>query len=110
MKSGKPIKKTDKELWALIDDRIANRMYLFKEHAKKRLEERKIIDLAVLNILRNKLKRKRKKSKDKYESPHMDWNYCIEGNDIDDKKTRIIVSFNKQLMLIITAMHIHHGK
>jgi hypothetical protein len=42
-----------------------------------------------------------------YTLVHHDWNYCIEGYDVDEQKIRIIISFDANLMLIITVMRIN---
>lgn len=72
----KPTKKPDKELWALIEEKIQSGSYLFLPHAKKRQKDRSITDIDVLDILENKVKRKRQrnKRKDSYTEGFMDWN------------------------------------
>ncbi|TAK79132.1 MAG: hypothetical protein EPO11_00515 [Gammaproteobacteria bacterium] len=65
MRDEKPNKKNDKELWDLISEKISNGNYLFVEHAKKRLKDRSVIDIDVLDILENKVNRKRKRNKKK---------------------------------------------
>lgn len=108
MLNKKPDKKTDTELWALILEMISNGDYIFLRHAQDRLKDRKVSDLDVLDILENKPKRKRKrnKSKDTFLPGYKDWNYCIEGNDLDNKKIRIIISFDEERMLVITVIRI----
>ena len=85
-KKGKPVKKTDKELWAIIEKTIANNDYVILPHAKKRQIDRDITDIDILDILENKKNRKRKrnKTKDTYTAGFLDWNYCIEGQDLDE--------------------------
>lgn len=109
----KPSKKTDQELFALIEQKIKERNYLFVKHAKERQQQRNISELDVLNILEGKsgYDRKRNKSKDSYESKYIhekpqDWKYCIEGKDIDEKKVRIILTFTDDLMPIITVINL----
>ncbi|HAU1200057.1 TPA: DUF4258 domain-containing protein [Legionella pneumophila] len=109
----KPSKKTDQELFALIEQKIKERNYLFVKHAKERQQQRNISELDVLNILEGKsgYDRKRNKSKDSYESNYIhekpqDWKYCIEGKDIDEKKVRIILIFTNDLMPIITVINL----
>lgn len=105
----KPTKRTDKELWQLIAEKIGNGNYLLLKHAKKRQKDRNISDVDVLDILENKNKRERKRNKikDKYIDGYQDWNYCIEGYDLDgDKKIRIIISFDIELMLIVTVIRL----
>lgn len=106
MHSKKPKKKTDRELYRLLEAKISNKEYVFLDHAKKRLKDRKIIDIDVLDLLEGKKGRgrKRNKSKDKYEDNNQDWNYCIEGCDISNLKIRVIVSFEDEDMLVITVI------
>ncbi|HAT8180758.1 TPA: DUF4258 domain-containing protein [Legionella pneumophila] len=109
----KPSKKKDQELFALIEQKIKQRKYIFVKHAKERQKQRNISDLDVLNILEGKpgYARKRNKSKDLYESNYendkpQDWKYCIEGKDIDERKIRIILTFNTDRMPIITVINL----
>lgn len=107
-KSEKPTKKTDAEIWILINEKIKDVNYIFVDHAEQRKAERDVSDLTVINILENNgnARRKRNKSKDKYQPGYLDWNYCIEGYDQDNKKIRVIISFNSSDMLIITVIRI----
>lgn len=107
-KLAKPLKKTDHELFGLLDKKIVVGDYIFKKHARQRQKDRTISDLEVLDILEGKTKRNRhrNKSKDKYENGHKDWNYCIEGKNVDEKGIRIIISFEDELIPIITVMWI----
>jgi len=104
----KPNKKNDKELWSSLAEAILRGNYIFKSHAKQRLKDRDILDIDVLDILENKENRtrKRNKRKDTYTSGYKDWNYCIEGASLDEDKIRIIVSFDEQLMLVITVIRL----
>ena len=106
--ANKPKKKSDRELFGLLTEKIENGDYVFKKHAKQRQKDRTISDLEVLDILEGKPKRNRhrNKVKDKYEEGRDDWNYCIEGQNLDKKKIRIIVSFEEDLIPIITVMWI----
>ncbi len=102
----KPDKKTDRELYDLITSKITSDNYIFLSHAKKRLKDRNISDLDVLDILegKNDNERTRNKRKDKYEGSCQDWNYCIEGINLDGVKIRVIISFEGNLLLIITVI------
>ena len=104
----KPHKKTDKVLWELLTHKISIGSYIFLKHAKERLRERCINDIDVIDILEDRINRKRRrnKSKDTYETGHHDWNYCIEGRDLEGHKIRIIISFDSNLMLVITVMRL----
>lgn len=106
-RKNKPDKKTDKELWILIEENIESGNYLFLRHAKKRQKDRDISDIDVLDILENKdgRKRQRNKRKDSYAEGRIDWNYCIEGLDLNGQnKIRIIVSFEEKLSLLIVTV------
>ena len=110
-KQGQPVKKTDKELWAIIEKSITDKDYIILPHAKRRQIDRDITDIDILDILENKKNRKRKrnKKKDEYTDGFHDWNYCIEGQDLDEDKIRIIVSFNKeQNLLVITVIRLNN--
>ena len=111
MENKKPNKKNDIDLLPLISKMISQGNYIFLTHAKKRLKDRNITDLEVLEILENNnWNRKRNKSKDTYTPGYQDWNYCIEGNDIDGLKIRVIISFDSNLMLIITVIRISESE
>lgn len=75
-------------------------------HAKKRQQERNILDIDVIRILRGDkgYDRKRNKKKDNYEEGKFDWKYCIEGKNIDGEVIRVIITFEKNLMPIITVI------
>lgn len=111
--SEKPLKKSDKQLFTLIEQKIMETNYIFLNHAKQRQQERKISDIDVLNILEDKpgYGRSRNKKKDAYEATcfnqkPQDWKYCIEGKDIDGQRIRIIITFTDDLMPIITVMNL----
>jgi len=104
----KPKKKTDAELFEFLAKNIRNGNYIFLTHAKIRLKDRMISDIEVIDILEGKIgrKRKRNKAKDKYEDGYQDWNYCIEGINLDGEKIRIIFSFVDDFMPIITVIRL----
>jgi len=105
---GKPKRKSDKELFTLLDEKIIKGEYVFKYHAEQRKNERAISELEVLDTLEGRAKRKRhrNKKKDKYEEGREDWNYCIEGCNLDKEKIKIIISFEGDIIPIITVMWI----
>lgn len=111
--SSKPTKKTDKELFSLIEEKIKCGSYVFLPHSKKRLNERNISELDVIRLLSGEkgYGRKRNKKKDTYEHPSIcdvaqDWKYCLEGHDIDGISLRVIITFSDDLMPIITVIRI----
>jgi hypothetical protein len=108
----RPPKKSDAELFTFIEQKIREKKYIFTSHAQQRGEERNISDLDVLNILENKngYSRTRNKQKDTYEAGCINeqpvWRYCIEGNDIDENKIRLVITFDEYNMLIVTVIKI----
>jgi len=104
----RPSKKLDREVWSLISEKIVSGDYVFLNHAKKRLKDRNITDVEVLNILESKVgkKRKRNKAKDSFDMNHGNWKYCIEGQNNDEQKIRVIISFDSNYMLIITVIRL----
>ena len=46
------------------------------------------------------------KSKDQYQDRYKAWNYAIRGKTIDKRDVRVIVSFDENNMLIITAIEL----
>lgn len=110
----KPAKRSDSELYEMIEESIKAVKYLLLSHANQRARERAILDIDVISILLNdkNRNRKRNKKKDSYEEGQLDWKYCIEGNELDDQsetpkgKLRIIVTFDLNLMLIITLIRL----
>lgn len=107
-KINEPLKKTDKELYELLNKKILSGDYVFKRHSRQRQKDRNISDIHVLDVLEGKKgrKRHRNKAKDKFEDCRADWNYCIEGVSFDEKPIRIIISFEYGLVPIITVMWI----
>lgn len=106
MTSQKVKKKTDRELFGLLTEKISQGAYFFTNHAKKRLVERELLELEILDILIGKVnkKRKRNKRKEKYTIGCEDWNYCVEGMSATENKVRIVFSFSAENMVIITVI------
>lgn len=76
-------------------------------HAMERKRERRITLPDIIHILRNGV---HEKAKDTYSEEFKAWKYAIRGKTIDDREIRVIVSFNSDGMLIITAMYICLGR
>lgn len=106
-------KKTDKQLFELIENKIESGNVLFTSHALKRMKERNITELTIISILAKESgsTRRRNKKKDVLEDisihePAQDWKYCIEGEFLGSNTIRIIVTFNDDRMPIITVINI----
>jgi hypothetical protein len=75
--------------------------YLDTRHAADRQNDRAITRPEVLQVLRRGHHEKRK---DRFEAQYQAWNYSIRGRTIDLRELRVIVSFDKDMMLVITAI------
>lgn len=104
MPNSKALKKQDYDLWSLITQKITGVRYIFLNHAKERLIDRKITDVEVLDALEHREKCRRNKSKDTYTDGFPDWKYCIEAKDLPH--IRIIISFDAEFMLVITVIRL----
>lgn len=63
--------------------------------------ERNILRREVKWVLRSGF---HEKKKDQYDEEFESWNYSIRGNTFDNKKLRIVVSFEKSNFVVITAI------
>jgi len=80
--------------------------YLDTRHATQRQSERNVTRPEYLHALLNGYHEKRK---DRFEEIHQAWNYSVRGKTIDGRSLRIVVSFDKNNMLIITAIDLSKG-
>ena len=76
-------------------------------HAIKRKSQRDITINDIIQVLTTGWHESRK---DKYCEEHLEWNYSIRGKTIDNRQLRIIVSFDKNNMLVITVIHLQKGR
>lgn len=106
MSKNKPMKRSTQELFYAIKFAIQNGEYYFTDHAEKRsLSRRKVTDEEVIRILEGRDKW-HEKSKDKFEKVENDWNYHIRGRNTDWERVRIVISFYKNSMVIITVINL----
>ena len=77
--------------------------YLDSRHATDRQNERRINRPEILHVLRNGY---HEKKKDKFDEFYESWNYAVRGKTVDRRELRIIVSFDENGMLIITAIEL----
>lgn len=73
----------------------------FTKHALERMEERSILRREVKLVLQNGF---HEKKKDHFDEKFNSWNYSIRGKTIDDKKLRVVVSFEKPNFIVVTAI------
>jgi len=77
--------------------------YFDTRHATDRQSERSISRTEIIYVLKNG---RHEKSKDQYQERFKAWNYAIRGRTVDRRDIRVIVSFDADGMLIITAIEI----
>lgn len=75
--------------------------FLDTRHATDRQGERLITRPEILYVLRHGW---HEKGKDKYDGQYNAWNYAVRGMTVDSRKLRVVVSFDRDCLLIITAM------
>lgn len=75
--------------------------YIYTGHAQDRLQQRDVTRLEVKQIIKNG---HHEKKKDQFDDTLNEWNYSIKGKTIDQRKLRVIISFDKNGMLIITII------
>jgi hypothetical protein len=80
---------------------LDNGNYLDTRHVFQRQTEREITRPETHYVLRNGF---HEAKKDRFDRDYKTWNYAIQGKTLDDRKLRIIVSFDENNMLIITAI------
>ena len=74
--------------------------YHYTGHAEERLQQREVTRLEVKQVLKSG---HHEKSKDKFDEEFDEWNYSIKGKTVDKRNLRVIISFDKG-MLIITVI------
>ncbi len=80
---------------------IEDGRYLDTRHAVERKNQRQITRPEILFVLKNG---RHEKAKDKFDDAYEAWNYAIRGKTLDRRELRIVVSFDENGMLIITAI------
>ena len=73
----------------------------FSKHTFERMSERGILRREVRFVLKNGFHEKRK---DQFDEEYNCWNYSIRGKTLDDRKLRIVVSFEKPNFIVVTAI------
>ena len=90
-----------KNLMRKIRNCIDSGNYIDTYHSILRQNERVITRPEILFVLKNGW---HEQSKDSYKDVYQAWNYCIRGETIDCRRLRIVVSFDDNDLLIITAI------
>jgi len=91
-------------LLEVVRDHVALGNYVDTRHAKIRKEQRRILTRDVVSILMSGF---HEKKKDKFDPHYQEWNYAIRGKlESEDREIRVIISFDEEGMLIITAIEL----
>jgi hypothetical protein len=98
-KMGRPEKLPD--LMSSIRTCIEEGRYLDTRHSLERQTERLITRPEILYVLKNG---HHEKKKDQFDESHRAWNYAVRGRTLDRREVRVVVSFDENGMLIITAI------
>jgi Domain of unknown function (DUF4258) len=75
--------------------------YSFVHHARKRLHEREVTVLEVMQIIRGGYHEVRK---DEFKPEFGEWNYAIRGKTLDARKLRLAIAIKSDGVLVITAI------
>lgn len=85
-------------------DCIDSGKYIPTFHAECRQLERDITLLDALHVIKNGY---REPKHDQYKDEWQSWNYAIQGTTLQDETVRVVISFDKELkLLIITVINI----
>ncbi len=95
-----------KNLLEVIKKSIHNKNYRFSKHAAERGVERWISFNDAVHVLKNGTHNEKKTS---FDPRKQTWKYAIEGKTIDGIDARIIVAFEKG-MIIITIIRLMRKK
>ena len=85
-----------------IRDHVGSRKYRVTEHAVSRQTLRSLKLPDILEVLRNGF---HEKEKTLFSNKFQTWNYAIRGKAIDGGDVRVIVAFERE-MIIITAIRL----
>jgi len=99
--SGDRPKKTE-NLLEKIKRYIDSGSYIITNHAIKRQDERSILAIDILHILKNG---RHEEDKTLFKVKYQSWNYAIRGKTIDGVDLRVVVAFEKK-MVVITVIKI----
>lgn len=91
----------EKDLLNKVKECIKSGCYYDTRHATDRQHERLITRLEILKVLKTGF---HEAKKDKFDDVHKAWNYAIRGRTLDKRYLRVIVSFDQDPMMIITAI------
>ena len=83
---------------------IAAGDYLYVGHALKRLDERKVSQPEVEQVL---MSGHHEKAKDQFDEHYQSWKYAIRGKTVDSRELRVVVTF-EATMLVVTVIDLRN--
>lgn len=86
-----------------IRSRIEAGRFLDTVHSAERQSERSLTRQEILYVLKNGF---HEPKKDRFDERYKAWNYAIRGKTVDGRILRVIVSFDAEELLIITAIEL----
>jgi hypothetical protein len=97
------MRKLEKEidLFRRIVECIDSGNYLDTRHSAVRRFERGVSRTNIVFVLRNGI---REKGRDRYDSQFRTWTYAIRGKDSSGRRLRIIIAFEDDFLLLVTAV------
>ena len=97
------IKRTQKckKLLDKIRDCVMNGKYFDSYHSLLRRGERKITRPEILQVLKRGW---HERKKDQFDTHHENWKYAIRGETVDGRKIRVVISFQDDFLVILTAI------
>ena len=99
--------KNSKELSLLNKVRVCvdGGKCFISQHAKVRMRDRDILDIELFYILRHGY---HERSKDTFDRFHKSWNYSVRGKTLDDRSLRIVLCFDREMLVVVTAIEVHN--
>lgn len=99
--------ETNKRILEKIKKLIESDNYIFTEHALNRQNERIIMPLDVLYVLKNG---RHEEDKTSYSVKHQCWHYAITGNTTEGINLRVIITFEDELIIITVIKLTKHKR
>jgi hypothetical protein len=94
-------RKKTKNLMKIVGEKAQNGNFLILPHAASRRLQRKISVSDIVYVLKNGW---HESKKDEFKNEYNEWNYALKGKTIDKRTLRIVISFDINMMLIVTVI------
>lgn len=100
--SKRPPKLDKAQVVHRVRDAVNSGDYRILPHARVRCSERDVSAPDIEDVL---LHGHRVPRRDRYDEPYESWSYCYEGATVDDAVVRVVIAFDKR-MLIVTVVRL----